>query len=422
MRPRRHGRRPPARCRAGCTRRRRSSGGSRCRRAPSPSGSTRAAGTARRRAGARRRSRACSAAARRRRRGGRSTAGRAAGPEHGLVDRPVLLAGDLQHEHVVHVVVRVEAARRRRRDVGVDLAGCPRSATSWRVKSTSGGQVRCRPWSTSVAPSANSASTLSAPTWSPTPAPAPPGAVNRLGASTAPSLAIRMNGVRSPRAERARRRRPAEEVGEVLTELGGGGQQGARPPVPARERPVSIATQRESADRSPGPRLTERSSSGAVCAAVVAAGARATVGRSFAGGRAVRPAVVAVRVLARRPPVPRRGRAVGAAVVPAGLAPPSSGSLCARGAVGPAVVASGVRPAVGRSLAGVLAGSVVMSSSLIELIPASTSRASAAVAVCVQTTREEVGINGPISRGCPARAQRGPTAMARSTSIRSSSA
>ena len=44
---------------------------------------------------------------------------------HGRVDDPVLLAGHLQDEHVVGVVVRREALRRRRRDVRVDLRGMP---------------------------------------------------------------------------------------------------------------------------------------------------------------------------------------------------------------------------------------------------------------------------------------------------------
>ena len=44
-------------------------------------------------------------------------------PVHGLVDPPVLRAGDLDHEHVMRVVVRIEAARGRRRDVRVDLGG-----------------------------------------------------------------------------------------------------------------------------------------------------------------------------------------------------------------------------------------------------------------------------------------------------------
>ena len=55
--------------------------------------------------------------------------------------------------------------------------GCPMSSTSRRVKSISGGQVRCSPWSTIVAPAANSASTFSELTWSPTSAPNPPGDV-----------------------------------------------------------------------------------------------------------------------------------------------------------------------------------------------------------------------------------------------------
>ena len=41
--------------------------------------------------------------------------------EHRLVDAPVLLAGHLQDEDVVDVVVRAEPAGGRRRDVGVDL-------------------------------------------------------------------------------------------------------------------------------------------------------------------------------------------------------------------------------------------------------------------------------------------------------------
>ena len=44
-------------------------------------------------------------------------------PVHGLVDPPVLRARDLDHEHVVRVVVRIEPARGRRGDVGVDLRG-----------------------------------------------------------------------------------------------------------------------------------------------------------------------------------------------------------------------------------------------------------------------------------------------------------
>ena len=93
---------------------------------------------------------------------------------HGRVDHPVLLAGHLQDEHVVGVVVRREPLRRRRRHVRVDLRGVPSSSTSSRVKSTSGGHIRCRPWSTIVAPAANSASTLSLDTWSDTSAPNPP--------------------------------------------------------------------------------------------------------------------------------------------------------------------------------------------------------------------------------------------------------
>ncbi len=44
-------------------------------------------------------------------------------PVDGFVDRPPLRAGDLDHEDVVRVEVRIEAARRRRGDVGVDLRG-----------------------------------------------------------------------------------------------------------------------------------------------------------------------------------------------------------------------------------------------------------------------------------------------------------
>ncbi len=44
-------------------------------------------------------------------------------PVHRLVDGPVLRARDLDHEHVVRVVVRIEPARGRRGDVGVHLGG-----------------------------------------------------------------------------------------------------------------------------------------------------------------------------------------------------------------------------------------------------------------------------------------------------------
>ena len=44
-------------------------------------------------------------------------------PVHRLVNRPMLRAGDLDDEHVVGVVVRIEPARGRRRDVRVDLGG-----------------------------------------------------------------------------------------------------------------------------------------------------------------------------------------------------------------------------------------------------------------------------------------------------------
>jgi hypothetical protein len=50
-----------------------------------------------------------------------------------------------------------------------------------------------------VAPPANSASTLSLETWSAISAPKPPEAVYADAASTEPSCAIRMNGVRTPR-------------------------------------------------------------------------------------------------------------------------------------------------------------------------------------------------------------------------------
>ena len=42
---------------------------------------------------------------------------------HRLVHDPALVACDLQHEDVVDVVVRRESARRRGRDIGVDLHG-----------------------------------------------------------------------------------------------------------------------------------------------------------------------------------------------------------------------------------------------------------------------------------------------------------
>ena len=42
---------------------------------------------------------------------------------HGLVDGPVLVAGGLQHEDVMDVVVGIEAAAVRRGDIGVGLYG-----------------------------------------------------------------------------------------------------------------------------------------------------------------------------------------------------------------------------------------------------------------------------------------------------------
>jgi hypothetical protein len=79
-------------------------------------------------------------------------------------------------------------------------AGCPSSATSLRVNARSGGQLRCSPCKTIVAPAANSRSTMAESTWSATWAPNPPEAVNRPAASTSPSLASRTNGVRSARS------------------------------------------------------------------------------------------------------------------------------------------------------------------------------------------------------------------------------
>ena len=79
--------------------------------------------------------------------------------------------------------------------------GWPRSAASWSANSMSGGHSRCRPCRTTVLPSANSRRTASEETWSAISAPAPPEVVNRFGSTTAPSLAIRRNGVRSPRRD-----------------------------------------------------------------------------------------------------------------------------------------------------------------------------------------------------------------------------
>src|SRR4051812_1653565 len=47
---------------------------------------------------------------------------------HWVVNDPALRAGDLQHEHVVDVVVRGEPPRLLRRDVRVDLHGMPELA------------------------------------------------------------------------------------------------------------------------------------------------------------------------------------------------------------------------------------------------------------------------------------------------------
>ena len=94
---------------------------------------------------------------------------------HGLVHDPALLSGRLQDEHVVHVVVRIEAAVGRRRDVGVGLNGMAEIVDHARTKSMSGGHSRCRPCSTIVAPEANWASTLAESTWSGISAPKPAG-------------------------------------------------------------------------------------------------------------------------------------------------------------------------------------------------------------------------------------------------------
>jgi hypothetical protein len=61
-----------------------------------------------------------------------------------------------------------------RGEIRVDLQRLASSAPSRPAKSISGGQIRCNPCSTRVAPSAYSRMILSSITWSATSAPAPP--------------------------------------------------------------------------------------------------------------------------------------------------------------------------------------------------------------------------------------------------------
>ena len=78
--------------------------------------------------------------------------------------------------------------------------GWPTSEVMPRTKSMIGGQNRCRPCNTIVAPAANSVSTPSGSTWSGISAPNPPVRVKHARSTSAPSRAIRMNGVRNPRS------------------------------------------------------------------------------------------------------------------------------------------------------------------------------------------------------------------------------
>ena len=148
------------------------------------------------------------------------------------MDAPVLLAGHLQHEDVVHVVVRAEPARGRRGDVGVDLRGVARGRrrAGRRTRSaaatagagpagrrccrrrTAAGRRRRRPGRRSRRRRRRRS-------------------VNRFGSTTAPSLAIRRNGVRRPAAgEQLVDRGQVEQVGEGVAGVLRAGQQ--RPPGP----------------------------------------------------------------------------------------------------------------------------------------------------------------------------------------------
>ena len=81
--------------------------------------------------------------------------------EHRRMDLPALLALDLQHEHVVDVVVIAESLVLRRRDVRVGLHGMAELGRQLLAQPMIGGHTRCRPCSTMVEPSANSRTSLS---------------------------------------------------------------------------------------------------------------------------------------------------------------------------------------------------------------------------------------------------------------------
>ena len=90
---------------------------------------------------------------------------------------PVFFPLDLEHEYVVHVIVRVESPGRLRCDVGVDLSRMPEILDQAAGKGLYRGPGAGSPCSTIVAPSANSRSTIAGSTWSATWAPNPPEAV-----------------------------------------------------------------------------------------------------------------------------------------------------------------------------------------------------------------------------------------------------
>ena len=78
------------------------------------------------------------------------------------MNSPVLLAGNLEHEDVVYVVVRIEAACGFRGDVSIDLYRMPEVIDKTAGEHLQRGPGPCSPCSTIVAPLANSRSTIRA--------------------------------------------------------------------------------------------------------------------------------------------------------------------------------------------------------------------------------------------------------------------
>ena len=173
------------------------------------------------------------------------------------VDGPVLAPGHLQHEHVVHVVVRGEALVLRRGDVGVDLHRVAELVGEPRRRSRPAA-ARCG--AGPAAPASSRRPARPAPCRRPpgrrSAAPAPPPRVNDAAGRTAPSLAIRRKGVRRPRSETSSSTaRGVEQVGEVRPAARPRATAAARGPSAPRRRP---AQGRRRSARAPGRLSTRR--------------------------------------------------------------------------------------------------------------------------------------------------------------------